>query len=102
SGFCLRLEQVGYFPRPRVLWLGPKTTPGPLSRLVRAVAAIAPEATSQSMFRPHVSIYRHASPPASGRRMTPIVWPVRSFCLVESGSDGVPGRYACLGRWPLA
>jgi len=99
--FNLQLERVGYFARPRILWLGPTHVPVPLQQLAALLAPTDRAAGSASHFQPHVSLARHAAPPAAGRFVAPIAWPVREFMLVESGAAGVAGAYACRGRWPL-
>lgn len=101
AAFTLVLDRADYFRRPRIVSLGPSRVPQALTRLADAVAGIAGVDACRRHFRPHVSLARRAAAPAPGR-IAPIRWPVRSFCLVESGADGVPGRYVRLREWPLA
>lgn len=99
--FTLQLQQVGYFARPRIAWLGPSQTPNALTQLVDSVAQLTLPHRSRQVFKPHVSLARGASKPDHQHLATPIKWHASSFHLVESGSGGQPGRYKCLYEWPL-
>ncbi len=102
--FTLSLDRVGWFPRPRVWWLGADIAPAPLVDLVEQLqqalrpCGFEPEGRP---FRAHVTLARKVN-----RRPPPVVpepfaWAVRDFVLVESlsGPDGV--EYRVLARWPL-
>ncbi len=103
--FELVLDRFGYFPRPRVLWLGSSQPPAALDRLVAAlVPALArcgfvPESRP---FAPHVTLRRKARRLPALQPETPVVWPVRDFCLCESASTPEGVQYRVLERWPLA
>jgi 2'-5' RNA ligase len=103
--FTLRIDGIGYWRRPRILWAGPGETPEPLSQLVFDLqnglkgCGFEPE---RRRYKPHVTLYRkvtHADP----RVIEPAIeWPVRAFVLATSGG-GAPGepRYRVLRRWSL-
>jgi len=99
--FTLRLDQVGYFARPGIAWFGPSHVPTALTQLSSAVAALAPEHSRHLSFQAHVSIARAVPRPSLQARITPIDWPVREFCLFESGHGGRAGAYRCVGCWSL-
>ena len=85
--FKLSLTQLGYFSRPRVIWLGPANCPEPLSSLVAALnnglqpCGFRPDARP---FSAHVTLFRKAIPTTSNTKITPVEWSIDHFCLVES------------------
>ncbi len=103
--FTLRIDGIGYWRRPRILWAGPRETPEPLSQLVFDLqnglqgCGFEPE---RRRYKPHVTLYRKAAQ-SDPRAIEPAIeWPVRQFVLATSGG-GAPGepRYRVLKRWPL-
>lgn len=99
--FSLVLDGVGYFARPRIVWLGSANVPHELDMLAQALAQSHDLESGAKRFRPHITLARGAQRPDPEARMTPIQWRVREFCLVESGRGGAPGGYTILGRWSL-
>lgn len=95
--FDLVLDRADYFQRPRLVWLGPAQVPETLTQLA---SVLAPPALENASFRPHVSLARGAKPLAASA-ISPIVWNVRHFALIESGDHGRPGAYRTLQQWPL-
>ncbi len=104
--FALAIDEVGYFPRPGILWVGPGETPQPLDRLARDVQTAARRAGLQiekRAFRPHITLARRCdSPPPLSARPPAFEMRFDDFALFESvgGRRGV--RYEVIGRWPLA
>jgi 2'-5' RNA ligase len=105
ESFTMKIDGIGYWYRPRILWAGPKETPEPLSQLVfdlqngLQACGFEPE---RRRFKPHVTLYRKAgrTPP---RVIEPAIeWSVGEFVLAVSGG-GAPGapRYRVLKRWSL-
>ena len=85
--FRLSLTQLGYFPRPRVIWVGPACCPEPLRSLVAALHSKLQACGCRSDVRPfsaHVTLFRKAIPATSEITITPIEWSIDQFCLVES------------------
>lgn len=87
SPFELIINELGYFPRPRVFWAGATETPEVLKTLYQdlndAVQACGFEPDNRP-FVPHVTLARHCPfvrPPALA---TTITWPVNRFVLVQS------------------
>ncbi len=105
QSFSLRIDGLGYWHRPRILWAGPKQTPEPLSQLVfdlqngLKACGFEPE---RRRFKPHVTLYRKAGHTDPSPIEPAIEWPVKAFVLATSGG-GAPGepRYRVLKRWPL-
>ena len=111
SPFSVTLCRSGLFPSAKVAWLGPATTPAPLTRLEQQLRALVSElglAVEPRPYRPHITLLRKASitvnqdlatalapPPA------PLTLPVNEFALYESRStpDGV--RYLPLASWQI-
>jgi RNA 2',3'-cyclic 3'-phosphodiesterase len=98
-----RLDQLGYFRRPRVAWLGPSDPPPELAALAGLLQEICRDcgvAMDDRPFRPHVTLRRfvtrfHPVP------VEPIEWSANGMVLIESGRGGRPGPYRVLREWPL-
>lgn len=102
--FVLRIDQQGYWPKPRVAWCAPGATPEALRQLVRrltralAGCGFAPEGRP---YRPHVTLFRHSRAVPTGPLAEPFDWPASELVLVESVPRGDGPRYRVLARWPL-
>ena len=101
----LRLDQLGYFPKPQILWIGPGEIPESVTQLVRALRRACHEsglAIESRRFIPHITIARrcHIPPPASAESPA-VEIAFDSFCLFESidGRSGV--HYQAISEWPL-
>ncbi len=111
SPFSVILCRSGLFPSAKVAWLGPATTPAPLTRLEQQLRALVSElslAVEPRPYRPHITLLRKASSPANQDLATalapppaPLTLPVNEFALYESRStpDGV--RYLPLANWQI-
>ncbi len=100
----LLLDRYGYWPRPRILWLGSSRTPPELYELVADLhrrlraCGFAPE---RRAFQAHITLARKFPGPAPVQPpATPIRWPVEDVALVESLRDRTGSRYQVLRRWP--
>jgi 2'-5' RNA ligase len=101
--FTLTLDQLGFWRRPRVVWLGAAAIPEPLTALVaeikRAMLGCGLEPESRP-FQAHLTLMRKAwrgpleEPP-------PFNWPVEGFALVASQTLPEGARYEVLRRWSL-
>ncbi|WP_018866934.1 MULTISPECIES: RNA 2',3'-cyclic phosphodiesterase [unclassified Thioalkalivibrio] len=98
----LTLDRLGHFARPRITWVGPDDPPAALLDLADRAHALCRECGIDTgpprPFRPHVSLRRHAAPPARERIETPLHWATDTIALIESGRDGHPGPYRILAR----
>ena len=109
SPFSVTLCRSGLFPSAKVAWLGPATTPAPLTQLEQQLRALVSElglAVEPRPYRPHITLLRKASSTANQDLATalapppaPLTLPVNEFALYESRStpDGV--RYLPLANW---
>jgi len=102
--FLLRLDQVGYWPRPRILWCGASECPESLLGLLATLhhgllrCGFAPE---RRPFVPHLTLARKA-PRLDGLRLDPpIDWPAAELVLAGSRLGERPS-YQVLRRWALA
>ena len=100
----LTLDRLGYWPKPRILWLGPSRTPLALTVLVAELnrrltaCGFAPEARP---FRAHITLARKfPGPLPAGLPAEPISWIISQLALVESVNHQDGSRYQVLNRWP--
>lgn len=102
--FALAIDHAGYWPRPRILWLGPTHVPAALwdlagaLRTVLAGCGLVPEARG---FQAHVTVARKAAQAMAAPEFPAVNWPVSRFCLVESASSEHGSSYRPLDCWPL-
>ena len=100
--FELTLDRLGYWPRLRVLWIGPQNWPPQLGALNdgiwTALGTCGFEREARP-FRPHLSICRKASPPKGGLARA-VSWTPPGFVLVASTTDPRGARYQVLASWP--
>lgn len=103
--FTLLLDRVGYWPRPRVLWLGSDAQPETVVTLAGALAAGAREcglSTDDRPFQTHLTFMRKVAKRPAELSVEPLVWEVDSFALVQSQTYPEGVRYTPLRSWPLA
>lgn len=99
----LRIDTLGHWPRPQILWCGPSEVPEPLQRLVLDLqqglftCGFEPE---RRCYKPHVTLYRKVRHAKPGLLEQPIEWRATEFALAAS-EGGAPGqsRYRILHRW---
>jgi 2'-5' RNA ligase len=105
DAFRMRIDQVGYWKRPRILWCGPSRVPETLLRLVSGLqqglrqCGFKPESRP---YAPHITLARKARPVADYVLQPPVHWEVREFVLAGSHGGARPPRYQVLKRWQLA
>lgn len=102
--FTLVLDRLGYWVRPRIVWVGATRVPAPLASLAAELNRGAAECgleLDRRPYVPHVTLMRKAFHRPRFVPVEPIVWPARSFVLVisENGDDGV--AYRVVRTWPL-
>ena len=90
STFGLVLDEPGYFPKPRVFWLGPSQVPAELHDLSRRLGGIASRAglrIDKRPYQPHLTLIRKCRHPALPSLRSPqISIGCDRFCLYESRS----------------
>lgn len=102
--FQLSMDQLGYFRRPQVVWVGSSEIPEPLQLLVNAIkrgqleCGLEPE---KRPFQVHLTLMRKVARGIEFNDLSPLIWQVNDFCLVESHilPEGV--EYEVLHRWSL-
>jgi 2'-5' RNA ligase len=104
SPFGLAVDRLGYWPGPRIIWAAPSYIPPELWNLANGLRGVLAGCGLEPESRPyqaHMTLARKASRALPVTRITPILWSIREFCLVESVSqpDGV--RYLVRRAWPL-
>ena len=102
--FTLNLDHAGYWPRPRVSWLGISETPPVLRELARrlndgmAQCGLEPE---QRPFAAHLTVARKALRGPQQPAVEPLLWMVADFVLVESLTLPEGAQYRVIRRWSL-
>jgi 2'-5' RNA ligase len=103
--FDVQLDHVGWWRRPQVLWAGSASTPPALRELVQALQERVIRCGGEVEARPfevHLTLFRKVrKPPRPLPPMTPILWTVQTFALVESITAAVGADYRVLRQWPL-
>lgn len=104
AAFTLTLDQIGYWPKPRIVWLGATATPPALNELVAQLNALAARSGFTVDTRPyaaHITLARKARAPDKKLSITPLQWEARGFSLMESQPTPQGVRYVELRRWGL-
>ncbi|GMW07699.1 MAG: RNA 2',3'-cyclic phosphodiesterase [Nevskiales bacterium] len=99
----LLLDRLGYFPAPRVLWLGPSAPPVSLARFVAALAtalAAVGQPPDPRPFHPHLTLARKVASAPAEQQPRPVEWPVTGFSLVESQTLAAGARYRVVADFP--
>lgn len=103
--FTLRFDTLGFWSKPRLLWLGASRTPEALSALARELDELAERccgcALEVRLFRPHVTLARKVGKPGRLGAVSPLDWRPESFVLAASETRPEGARYRVLRSWPL-
>jgi 2'-5' RNA ligase len=102
--FALTINHAGYFPRPRILWIGAEDVPAGLWALAGALRQALVDCginPGLQAFQAHVTVARKYSQGVPERSFAPFGWSVSDFCLVESAATENGVRYRPLRSWPL-
>jgi 2'-5' RNA ligase len=102
SPFELVLDEVGYFPRPKVFWAGASEMPDALSQLHfdlnQQVSACGYEPEKRP-FVPHITLARKCPFMKRGELDSPLNWQVDRFCLVQSHTYPEGVQYEVMHEW---
>jgi 2'-5' RNA ligase len=104
ESFTLTFDELGYWPKPRVVWVGASCLPEPLRQLVGelnsqlSVCGIEPE---KREYRAHMTLARKVKKWINRGQIDPIDWPVSDFVLVESCTQPSGVTYQVLRSWAL-
>lgn len=104
SSCTLLLDRWGYFPKPKVVWLGATTTPDALTSLIEQTQTCIQaciDGYSQKRFVPHLTLFRKARHPQEVDRFDPVAWRIDRFALVESVTHPEGPEYTVLNEWLL-
>lgn len=102
--FEFHLDQLGFWPGPRVLWLGASTIPTDLLRLQTQLHEGLRQCgveLDERPFKPHMTLMRKASTRGQLGTIEPIDWQVEHFVLVESVTHSDRAVYRVLKTWGL-
>ena len=101
----ISFNELGYWSRQGILWLGSKNGPVQLQRLadrLKELSARAGGRRRRKVFRPHITLFRRCTlPPPPSLEPPDFTLQFREFTLFESrqGKRGV--SYHALQHWPL-
>ncbi|BAV34527.1 2'-5' RNA ligase [Sulfuricaulis limicola] len=104
TSFTLMLEQMGYWPKPGILWAGPNQTPSLLIQLVQELNAGLVACGYDAEKRPyaaHLTLARKTHLHNAVASMEPRAWEINRFHLVRSHTHAGGARYEILRSWPL-
>lgn len=85
--FEFTLDQLGYFERPKILWLGPQNPPDHLLLLHKKLASVIQSCglrLTETTFKPHVTLSRKGRRPDAITNTPSLNWQVDGFFLVKS------------------
>jgi len=103
--FTLELDQLGYFKKPAITWLGCKLVPIALLELQLQLGEqltacnFMPE---KRAYKPHMSLYRKSTTLNKPVAIEKLSWTVRHFSLIESVIIKGDVFYHELNRYKLA
>lgn len=106
ESFVLNLDQLGYWSRPKIIWLASTDIPAPLMHLQTSLnlslAANCGYQPETRAFRPHLSLMRKAQRGPDKVEFSPIKWPINHFSLIRSHTRPEGVEYEVLNNWSLA
>jgi 2'-5' RNA ligase len=102
--FTLKLNRIGYWKRPKVLWSGPDVCPEPLSQLVIDLQHTLRECgfrPEKRAYKPHVTLARKANEITANPLVKPLFWNPNRFVLAGSTSSSNSPRYRVINQWDI-
>lgn len=103
--FVLALDRVSSWRHNRITWVGPSNSPAALASLVTGLNAALRAAgfpVEERRFNAHVTLLRNcAELGEAGCIDPPLLWPVRSFALMESVRRAEGANYVALRTWMM-
>jgi len=100
----LTLDRLGYFPKPRVMWLGGEPVPAALADLAADLNHKLGGCGITLDSRPfalHMTLLRKVSGQPALDAPEPITWRIQSFSLVKSETRPAGPIYMVVRTWPL-
>jgi len=104
EAFSLSLDEIGYWAKPQILWLGARQLPAALLKWVTQLSADLQTCGYRPETRPyaaHVTLLRKAKLSGTLPAITPLTWVVQDFHLVKSVMTRTGVYYQVLEHWPL-
>lgn len=105
TGFTVVFDRVEFWPWNGIICLGSSETPEALKELAKRLAGQLGEAgfaIESRPYRAHVTLARKGRADRTRIALAePIVWTMRSFCLVESRREPEGSVYVPWASWPL-
>ena len=101
--FDLELAAWRCWRHPRIGYAAPQASPAALDDLAHALRerlSVAGLPFDAKAFSPHVTLLRDIELTTPTQAIAPILWPVRSFVLVESIPTASGVRYEIRKTWP--
>jgi 2'-5' RNA ligase len=103
--FTMTLSELGYWPRPKVAWIGARDIPAGLMQLATSLNANLETCGYQPEKRPfqaHITLLRKAKRHPQDTQTPEINWSVDRFVLVESITHAQGVKYQIVAEWPLS
>jgi len=104
-GGSLQLDQVGYWPRPGIYWLGPSEWPeslGELARTLSTLGKIHGVGRKRDKFQPHVTLLRSCrAPPPAPTADPDFTYDYNACALMESRQGRRGFNYHPVAHWRL-
>ena len=103
--FSINLDHCGWWRRSRVIYLSPSDVCPDLNKLVRELIQITLSyqiKIDSRKYHPHLTLARKAGSPLEEFSFQPILWPIRSFCLIKSHTYASGAEYEVMHRWSLS
>lgn len=105
-GTTLCLDQVGYWSKPGILWLGPSRWPDTLETIASALRQQVSKAGGKGdrrVFQPHISLFRNCGkPPANSLQAPSFELFYDTITLYESVKGRRSVHYQPICDWSLA
>jgi 2'-5' RNA ligase len=102
-GIALELDRFGYWPKPRVFWLGASDTPRALTALAERLWDALGRldiARDPKPLVPHVTLCRKVQRAPGLANPRPVHWHAAGFALVESVTAQAGAEYTVVARFP--
>lgn len=102
--FELEIDHWGYFPRPKILWLGAKDEPTALAQLLARSQKCINQCLrdyKQKKFMTHITVFRNMLTTIELDKIQSLKWQIENFVLVESIMRKKGVEYRVLEEWRL-
>ncbi len=103
--FTMTLNQLLFWKHNKIAYAAPSADVPELTLLVKTLKrelAAEKVLSTHDKFSAHITLMRNVEHMTEARIITPVIWSVNKFVLVESISDKQASRYQILKEWPLA